>query len=532
VVTTCQNGILLLESAKWKNVKIDLTNYKLGFQCRTEKYYQMFPNPNISQTPMLVMNNCLCNDIVGLHNRYLKISCNDFIVDKTLFCDVVDELISLLRPNFNGPMSLVDFLNTKTGNLKTRYSSAIFDVHNNGFKPEKHNRIDAFIKNEIYHELKPPRMIMGRDTRFNLIYGLYTTALEEAMVKIPEISVGVNYLQMGQQFRDNIYGSLILEGDCSKYESTQRIPLLIQLELRVWRALLSKADYKIIKNVFIAKMHKHGHTGNGEHFSVWGCRGSGDMDTTLFNTLLMWVCCRYFEHVNNLPARKFICKGDDNLIKIPYGCDYQNTFPLFGLDAKLILRHDYHSADFCSGKFIQYEPGQFIYVQDLHKIMAHLPLFRKRKFSHCKQHYYYTLGVMYSKIYGNMPVYQEISRALMNFKKATYITDIAREHNPSAMDAYNTTTYNIDFSNTGIDIAMAFKITHNDMVAYSNFYNNLNIGKDWNISEQKRYKARITCPVPDVCVIKSVETTLREIMLNHRFSGIYLRNVPVAQLWA
>jgi hypothetical protein len=33
-------------------------------------------------------------------------------------------------------------------------------------------------------------------------------------------------------------------------------------------------------------------------------------------------------------------------------------------------------------------------------------------------------------------------------------------------------------------------------------------------------------------VIKSVETTLREIMLNHRFSGIYLRNVPVAQLWA
>jgi len=420
----------------------------------TQNYEIIFDSPVSGDT--IIMSNCSCNDVVGLHNRYLKETPNVYNIDKKILDEILDDLVSLLKPHFNGPISLSQFMNNKKGKLRGRYDDACKNVLRNGFNIWKDNNINAFIKNEIYDENKPPRMIMGRNTKFNLLYGQYTTALEEAMLHIPQISKGKNFLERGQQFFDHVLNKFMIEGDCSKYESTQRIELLADIELGVWRRLLSTNHYSKIKRIFISKMEKRGFTFNGVYFSFWGCRGSGDMDTGLFNTILMYIACKYFIRVNKLNG-DFICDGDDNCIGYSDDKEIVDTFAHFGLDAKLIKRCDYHDLEYCSGKFMQYQPGKFIYVQNINKLMKNIGIFRKSKFNHCKGEYYYSLGYMYKQMYCGMPLFKEISEFLMRISKVKRHVkfEILDDINPMHAQAFKNTAYNIKFDPDTIKIELA-----------------------------------------------------------------------------
>lgn len=438
------------------------------------------------------MRNCHHNDVVGLRNRYLKEASNRFTADVNLINIILDELADKLRPHFTGPCSLREFIQDKKGALRKRYDDAARRVLKNGFDLNKHSKIGAFIKNEIYNEVKPPRMIMGRDPRFNLIYGLFTSQLEHAMVHLPEISKGRNFHARGEQYYEKIHGAWTMECDFSKYEATQRLEVLKIVELGLWKRLATPF-YPVIANLFDCKMRKHGRTLNDVTFEFFACRGSGDMDTGLFNTLLTWVACRYFEIVNETGYCNFICDGDDNLVKIPVLSKPKNTFAEFGFDAKLILRTDYHDVDYCSGKFIQYQPGKFTYVQNLNKLMANLPVFRKTKFKHCIGTYYYSLGFMYKKIYGNIPVYSQIADFLMSFTKTRkhVSVEMLNEINPAHTESFKNTTdddiINCNIDTTLVEIAMCFNHPVSELIRLSTWYANSTIVI--TPDEDKRYNA-------------------------------------------
>lgn len=438
------------------------------------------------------MATCVHNDIVGLKNRYLKTSTHDFTANITSVNRILDELCHKLRPNFSGPISLEEFVSSKKGKLATRYKSSVNEILTGRFDVEKSSRIKAFIKNELYDELKPPRMIMGRDPAFNCQYGRFTTPLEHAMQCLEEVSKGRNFFDRGEQFKEKIFGRWAYECDFSKYEATQRARLLVLIELGIWKRLLSDGDYRIVEKLFITKMLKKGVTLSGTKFNFEWCRGSGDMDTGLFNTLITWVACRYFEDANNLTPGNFIADGDDNVIAVPIGKTCKNTFSEFGLDAKLILRKDYHDIDYCSGKFLQYEPSKFIYVQNVKKIMQNLRVFRKTKFSHCIGAYYYSLGYMYKIMYNNMPIYTDIADFLMSFtlnhKHVHY--DILEELNPEVASAFKASKrVNIDFDtpNVRTELAMAFDFTMAEIRHYSEWYQRAEFRLA--SSEDKRYNA-------------------------------------------
>lgn len=435
------------------------------------------------------MNNCKCNDFIGLCNRYLKDSPNTFKADVNIINNILDNLCRELKPHFSGPISLHEFLEKKKGKLSKRYNDAARDVLKNGFNLWKDNDITAFIKNEIYDELKPPRMIMGRNPKFNLLYGTFTTPLEHAMMHLPQISKGKNFLERGEQFFQLIFGNCMRECDFSKYESTQRYELLKLVELGIWRRLLSANDYSLVEKIFYAKMQKRGNTLNGQKFEFWYCRGSGDMDTGLFNTLLTYIACKYFLIYNNIPG-DFICDGDDNVISTIDDRDCINTFADFGFDAKIKIRYDYHDVEYCSGKFIQYKPGKFIYVQNVNKLMKNIGVFRKSNFEHCKGVYYHSLGFMYKVIYGDLPLFSDISKFLLRIGKGKHVsTEILDELNPMHTEAFKNTTYNLDIDKNlaRVEIAMSFIGSIAELDRCITWYTNEQVSL--SAAENKRYNA-------------------------------------------
>lgn len=494
--------------------------------CDCKLFPVLFGNPNIENKPCIIMTTCSHNSFIGLKNRYLKEAAPSLTYDVDIVEKILDKLCEELKPHYDGPLSLSTFINNKKGKLGSRYDNAATKILKNGYDIYKHNQMQAFIKNEIYNDdTKPPRMIMGRDPRFNLLYGTFTTALEHAMVHLPQISKGKNFIERGQQFDDLIFGELILEGDCSKFEGSQRLELLRQVELGIWKRLESTTNYYLLSNIFASKMRKRGFTNNGVYFDFWYCRGSGDMDTGLMNTLLMYVACRYFEIINNSGNGNFICDGDDNLIKLPIGqIDYINTFETFGFDAKLNLRYDYHDADYCSGKFIQYKPGKFIYIQDVIKLMNNLPVFRKiDTFNHCKSYYFHSLGFMYRVIYGNIPLFKNIANFLMRSTPNAHVsTEILNEINPSHCEAFRKSTYmlDVDVNMCNVELCMCFGLGMAKLDTLCKWYDNSTISLEK--AECKRYN-----------VTKSPHTRLLNIEIEQVYqllvsgtmspSGIYLK---------
>jgi hypothetical protein len=474
----CQQGVKLLPCADWKKVCFDNTNQE--HKCESSSYLKTFDAPLFEKNETHIMRKCHHNEVVGMHNRYLKEADFNITYDEELFSACVDELIGQLKPHFNGKISLAEFMGSKSGKLKTRYDKCVEHVAKKGFDINKDSNISAFIKHEIYpDETKPPRFIMGRNPIFNLIYGLYTTPLEHAMTHLPQIAKGKNFLERGEQFRDLIFGGSYVENDFSKYESTQQLKLLEDVELRVWKALLQPEEFETMRRLFAHKVLKSGYTMLGCKFKFIACRGSGDMDTGLFNTLINWVACRYFEIKNQLGHGNFMVDGDDGVIQtLRPDMVLINTFSEFGLDAKLILKHDYHDVDFCSSKFVQYRPGQFIQMQNIRKVLANMSIMKALDFRHCIGDYYYSLGFMYSKIYPNFPIFTQFSKFLMdqkvNFgkhgKHRFYSPDIAKQHMHDYDHKIIDQDIPLDYYGILVEYIMCFDLTYSEIDNITSYF--------------------------------------------------------------
>jgi hypothetical protein len=463
ITDECQHGVKLYRCADWKRVVFNNCNQE--HKCFVSHYNKWFELP-YQEKEVHIFRKCHHNEVIGLHNRYLKDSPSKLTFNLKLFNSIVDELIDKLRPNFGGKMDLKEFMAEKKGKLRARYDAAVHKVTTQGFDITKDSDIKAFLKHEIYSDAtKAPRFIMGRNPIFNLIYGLYTTPLEHAMSALPQVAKGKNFRQRGDIFFDLVFGWKYIENDFSKFESTQTAELLKFLEMRVWRGLMNHVSGEEIYKLFFAKMSKCGYTQLGAQFKIWGCRGSGDMDTGLFNTLLNWVACRYFEIINGLGHGNFIVDGDDSVIQNKTNkSKFINTFAFFCLEAKLIPKDDYHDVDFCSSRFLQYKPGKFIQVQDIHKIMANVPVLKTKAFEHCVGEYFYSLGYMYSKMYHKLPFFSSFAEFLMrqnlqaNKKHHYFKPEIIQTEKYGKMDMMDD-AFECDYHIFYTELCMAFSVS-------------------------------------------------------------------------
>jgi len=438
ITTICQKGVRLAPLAAWKCPMLD---DKMTYKCVETEYLHCFGIPHLEQSRPLVMRNCCHNDVAALRNRYLKTTDNDVTYDQSVVENILDELAQDMlaqNPGVLIPYTLEEFMSSRTGSVRKRYDAAVATMTRRKFNPLRDADISCFIKNEKYAEMKPPRAIMGRDPVFNLLYGRFTLPLEKLMAKLPCFAKGKDYFARGAWIEPYYGNYRFLANDYSKFESTQREKLLRDVELGLWKRMLHPDAYAIVELCFEIKMCKRGVTGNGVKFDFYACRGSGDMDTGLFNTIINYVACRYFEIKNMLPPKNFCVDGDDSCLAVPnHRVDYVNTFSEFGLDAKLEFV-DSNAVEFCSAKFVEYASGKFVLCPDIKKLCNNLGTLINSDFEKSVGHYYYTLGYMYHVMFGALPFFDQLSQFLMGISgtKKLINLDLVRHLNPSFLDAF------------------------------------------------------------------------------------------------
>jgi len=323
-------------------------------------------------------------------------------------------------------------LSAKCGRLRSRYLRAYHELLRNGVNLDRDSNIAAFVKLERYFdEGKAPRMIMGRDPKFNILYAQFIEPIEKAFFKLKQVANACDYHACGEKFSE-LVGDWFLENDMSKFEASQRYETL-RLEYLVYNLVLkqcgaNEGDVSLLRTLFAYKMRKKGKTQSGVDFEFYECRGSGDMDTSLGNGILNYIATQYFLISNYCPSCdfefcnrpkcktfKFVLKGDDSYASIPKTEKFVNTYGFFGFDAKIVIRKQPEEVEFCSGHFVEYSPGRYTYVQKLRKMLQSLTTCLNQDAIRAGwvKHYYASLGKMYKVLYAGLPVYEDIADFLI-----------------------------------------------------------------------------------------------------------------------
>jgi len=423
-----------------------------------------------------MMRSCAHNEVVGLANRYMRDVPSKPTYDRAIVEQCIDELAVILEKANGGPfvpLTIAEFIQGREGYSKRRYLRAADHMARHGVDVYRGSGIKAFVKREFYSERKAPRMIMGRDPIFNILYGRFTVPLEHAMMRVPEFSKGKDFFQRGEQLEPYMHET-ILENDYSKFEASQTIPVLRQIELGLLKRLF-KMFHKIVTTLFNVKMVKRGRTTNGVKFCLVGCRGSGDIDTGLFNTLVNWVAMRYFEIVNKFPSRRFALDGDDSWSAIPRGAPYINTYPQFCFDAKLKLKNHWSDVEYCSAKFVEYRPGRLVLMPNVRKLLNNIGHCKNELFTNCLGHYYYSLGYMYSICFPGFPIFTELSKFLMGITsnpKVRVSKQILDLTNYKFSEAFSLGSPNrvIDYDLTLMNTLLAYDIGHEEYSSIISYF--------------------------------------------------------------
>jgi len=388
--------------------------------------------PLLDPQPTVVMSNCVHNQLESLGQRYLKVTPapKPRYLNFPLLGRIIDHLAKQISEFFCPDFSFQQYVRKKPGAVRRRFLKAYKQMCDGQRNLSANSEIAAFVKNERYFEEgKSPRMIMGRDPKFNIVYCRFIARLEDAFFKLPQVANACDYTKCGRKFEELFrHCNSMFENDMSKFEATQRDVLLaieFMIYEKVFRSCGRSDEIDDLLTVFAAKCIKPVVTGNGVKATFNWCRGSGDMDTSLGNGIINYVTTMYFMIYNFCDVDctleqcgcffdKFVLKGDDS-----YGCcpksELFNTYAWFGLDAKLIYRSDARTVEFCSGHFIRTGDGHWTYVQKLRKLITSV--------STCINtdtikngwlaHYLKSLGLMYKKLYLGVPIYEDFADMLM-----------------------------------------------------------------------------------------------------------------------
>lgn len=349
----------------------------------------------------------------------------------------------------NPRMSTKNFVNNSAGRLKRRYKNAMQQVIKNGFRPYKHSRMAVFVKKErFYKEGKAPRLIMGRDPRFTLFYQKFIQTFDKAFFRLVQCSSLDDFKRRGEKFAD-LVGEWFIENDFSACESSIREFFLdLQAECIMNSFRLAGIEIEDFEKAWFIKVIKDGQWGEQLSFAFQECTGSGDADTGSLNGFVNYVSTRYFliknvepdckidQTCKNCKTDKFLLTGDDDVMKWPRGVEsFENTYAYFGLDAKLELRRTPEEVEFCSGHFVEYFPGKYMYVQKLVKLVEGLTTCINDEIIDrgWVGHYYKSLGMMYKVLYKDIPVYEDIADFLL-------ATNFDGGVNVELVDSYNLLT--------------------------------------------------------------------------------------------
>lgn len=215
---------------------------------------------------------------------------------------ITKELRNQIRKMNIDRMSRDEVIRGYKGRLYKRYSEAKVSLDQEGELTKHDKTLKSFLKAEKFNPLlKPskPRMINARSPRYNLELATYLKPIEHALWKRLKggstrrsraVGKGLNHYQradlIGRKMEEIGDGCVVFEVDGKAWEAH-----VLQSDLRrehsVYRAAFPGDRH--LSTMLDVQLNLAGKTTNGIRFFRPGCRASGDFNTGLGNTLLMYI---------------------------------------------------------------------------------------------------------------------------------------------------------------------------------------------------------------------------------------------------
>lgn len=181
--------------------------------------------------------------------------------------------------------------------------------------------------------------------------------------------------EIGEWFdrlKDKGYTFLLL--DFSKFDSRNKTEVMERL-YRIYKKHLSRELYDWLEQTF----HKFGKTSQGIKFSVEATVASGRIDTSLGNTLIVFMLAyaiMYLLDPGYLPQMYISALGDDNNIAVP---DFHHTIEDIQrvsnhlgheADGLIISPLEYHKIEYCSQRLWQIQPTRSVLGPKIGRLLA------------------------------------------------------------------------------------------------------------------------------------------------------------------
>lgn len=322
-------------------------------------------------------NGCICNQYMALRYRHqVETHPPDFNESQ------VEEVFSrLLRYN---PIELLPWkrhavVNSYAGSYKRKYLEAHKTYHRIGLQKFM-SRVNLFCKDDSYTDApeKAPRAIQYRHPTFMLEMGRFTKAVEEwfyhtrdsygtlIVGKTDPYTIGTELVKKSAFFNDPVYLML----DASKFDTCVDVKWL-KLVVRCYKTLFPRRFHRTIDWLWGQTYINRGRTRTGLRFKTRGTRMSGDMDTGLGNSIIMYLMLSRF--LDNAGVKgSIMVNGDDSLVVVARSNLHKlmdiGIFKTFGFSMKFDVAYEIQKAEFCQSRLVYTDYGPAMSLNPLRAV--------------------------------------------------------------------------------------------------------------------------------------------------------------------
>jgi len=281
-----------------------------------------------------------------------------------------EHLFNLFKKNSISltPWKRFKVVNSYSGPYRAKYFRAQ-QVYNKYGLQQKHSHATLFVKDDKYsgEPEKACRAIQYRHPVFMLEQGRFTKPIEKWFYSLQDeydttivgksdpFTIAKTLIDKSSVFVRPTY--LLL--DASKFDSCVDAKWL-RLCMRFYLLLFPKRYHNTIRYLWTKTFINRGRTTKGLRFKTNGTRLSGDMDTGLGNSIIMWAMLKTF--LCNLKIKhSILVNGDDSVVVIEYRDLYKTSdlklFEEMGFNMKCDVVYDISDVEFCQAKVIETDYG-------------------------------------------------------------------------------------------------------------------------------------------------------------------------------
>jgi len=254
-------------------------------------------------------------------------------------------------------------VNSYKGPWRAKYFAAWQLYHEVGLL-DRFGRTTLFCKDdlEMGRPEKAARAIQYRHPVFALEQGKFTKPIEKwfyhlrdefgtlIVGKADPFTIAGELVNKSKHFADPVYLML----DASKFDSCVDIKWL-QICLSIYLKLFPKRFHRTINFIWKKTFINRGSTRKGLKYRTHGTRMSGDMDTGLGNSIIMYLMLTSYLQ-NHRIRHSLLVNGDDSLVVIARA-DLQKAkdisiFTTFGFNMKFEVAQTIQQAEFCQSRLI------------------------------------------------------------------------------------------------------------------------------------------------------------------------------------